>query len=55
MAKGYGKGNTYGGGKPAVGLKSTGYGKKSVTGVSSANYKGVGRRGEKWISDPRAS
>jgi len=53
MAKGYGKGNTYGGGKSATGIPQNSYGKKSAVGVTSANLKGVGRRGERWLADPR--
>lgn len=53
MAKGYGKGNSYGGGKKAVGLGQNSYGKKSVVGVTSANLSPSGRKGEKWLSDPR--
>ena len=51
--KGYGKGNSYGGGKKPHGLGQNSYGKKSVVGVTSANLKPSGRRGEKFISDPR--
>jgi len=54
MAKGYGKGNTYGGGKKPHGLGQNSYGKKSAVGYNSASYKGTGRRGERWLSDPRA-
>lgn len=53
MAKGYGKGNSYGGGKKPVGLGQNSYGKKSATGVTSANLKPAGRKGERWLSDPR--
>jgi hypothetical protein len=51
--KGYGKGNSYGGGKAPVGVKSTGYGKKTVVGVTSANLKREGLVKGKWLSDPR--
>jgi len=54
MAKGYGKGNTYGGGRPPTGLGQNSYGNKTAVGYNSASYKGVGRRGEKWLTDPRA-
>jgi hypothetical protein len=53
MAKGYGKGNTYGGGRTPNGLPQNSYGNKTAVGYNSASYKGVGRRGEKWIADPR--
>jgi hypothetical protein len=53
MAKGYGKGNTYGGGRTPNGLPQNSYGNKTAVGYNSASYKGVGRRGEKWIVDPR--
>jgi hypothetical protein len=54
MAKGYGKGNTYGGGKPATGLGQNSYGSKTAVGYNSASYKGVGRKTITPITDPRA-
>jgi hypothetical protein len=54
MPKHYGKGNTYGGGRPATGLGQTSYGNKSAVGYNSASYKGVGRKAITPITDPRA-
>jgi hypothetical protein len=54
MPSHYGKANTYGGGKPATGLGQNSYGNKTAVGYNSASYKGVNRKGGKWLTDPRA-
>jgi hypothetical protein len=54
MVKGYGKGNSYGGGKTPHGLGQDSYGKKSAHGYNPASYKGTDRKGGKWLADPRA-
>jgi hypothetical protein len=53
VAKGYGKGNTYGGGKTPTGLGQNSYGNKTAVGYNSASYKGVNRKVNQPISDPR--